>query len=401
MRRIFAQRTAGGVLATWALAGAALAGDRTYTLMELGVPEGADSVVGVRMNGLGQVAGWSQYFGEEPALRGWVWTPGEGFTMLPSPPGTFNGRFRAIDISDSGIVAGDGGFDSGPAWRYEDGEFTTIDPIDGQFIGVMGGVNEAGDVAGWLKDATIVTPDVAFLSINGGETINLTPADGGRATDLNDAGQVCGYTEDQHAVRWTVDGAVLTLGDLGLARSFANRTNDAGSVVGSASSANGNTTKAWIYTDAGGQQLIPGVFENSSAAYALNIHHEVVGMTGVAGPDIPWLWTEAEGVMKLTDLFDFGAHALTAPVVADINDEGMILLRVFDNGVPDFRMVILVPEGGCDADFNGDGSLDILDFVAFQNAFTGGDGAADCDGSGSLNILDFVCFQNLFGTGCP
>ena len=52
------------------------------------------------------------------------------------------------------------------------------------------------------------------------------------------------------------------------------------------------------------------------------------------------------------------------------------------------------------ADFNGDGELNILDFVAFQNAFTSGDPAADCDGSGTLNILDFVCFQQQFTQGC-
>jgi hypothetical protein len=56
--------------------------------------------------------------------------------------------------------------------------------------------------------------------------------------------------------------------------------------------------------------------------------------------------------------------------------------------------------GACYADFNGDGNLNILDFVAVQNAFVGGDPQADCDGSGMLNILDFVCFQNAFGGGC-
>jgi len=56
--------------------------------------------------------------------------------------------------------------------------------------------------------------------------------------------------------------------------------------------------------------------------------------------------------------------------------------------------------GGCEADFNGDGSLDILDFVAFQGAFVDGDPSADCDGNGALNVLDFVCFQGVFAAGC-
>jgi endonuclease/exonuclease/phosphatase family metal-dependent hydrolase len=53
------------------------------------------------------------------------------------------------------------------------------------------------------------------------------------------------------------------------------------------------------------------------------------------------------------------------------------------------------------ADVNGDGVLNILDFVAFQNQFQGGNEAADVNGDGVLNILDFVAFQGLFvGGGC-
>jgi hypothetical protein len=58
------------------------------------------------------------------------------------------------------------------------------------------------------------------------------------------------------------------------------------------------------------------------------------------------------------------------------------------------------PALGCTADFDGDGTLSILDFIAFQNAFTSGDPGADCDGNGTLNILDFVCFQTVFQAGC-
>ena len=63
---------------------------------------------------------------------------------------------------------------------------------------------------------------------------------------------------------------------------------------------------------------------------------------------------------------------------------------------------VCLPDGACDCvpDFNGDGNLDILDFVAFQDAFVAGDPAADIDGDGSLSILDFVAFQNAFNAGC-
>jgi endonuclease/exonuclease/phosphatase family metal-dependent hydrolase len=51
------------------------------------------------------------------------------------------------------------------------------------------------------------------------------------------------------------------------------------------------------------------------------------------------------------------------------------------------------------ADVNQDGSLDILDFVAFQNLFVSGDANADFNGDGELNILDFVAFQEVFTAG--
>ncbi|MFG0284939.1 MAG: choice-of-anchor tandem repeat NxxGxxAF-containing protein [Phycisphaerales bacterium JB039] len=55
----------------------------------------------------------------------------------------------------------------------------------------------------------------------------------------------------------------------------------------------------------------------------------------------------------------------------------------------------------CAADCDGSGTLDIFDFLCFQNLFALGDPAADCDGSGVLDIFDFLCFQNAFGAGCP
>lgn len=54
----------------------------------------------------------------------------------------------------------------------------------------------------------------------------------------------------------------------------------------------------------------------------------------------------------------------------------------------------------CPADFNGDGAVNVLDFVAFQVAWQAMDGNADCNGDGSFNVLDFVCFQGVFQAGC-
>ncbi len=54
----------------------------------------------------------------------------------------------------------------------------------------------------------------------------------------------------------------------------------------------------------------------------------------------------------------------------------------------------------CQADCDGNGTLNIDDFICFQTLFALGDPAADCDASGGLNIDDFICFQTLFALGC-
>ena len=55
---------------------------------------------------------------------------------------------------------------------------------------------------------------------------------------------------------------------------------------------------------------------------------------------------------------------------------------------------------GCRVDLDGDGSLTIFDFLAYQNLFDAGDLAADFDGDGVLTIFDFLAFQNEFDAGC-
>ncbi|MEQ8316324.1 MAG: GC-type dockerin domain-anchored protein [Phycisphaerales bacterium] len=54
----------------------------------------------------------------------------------------------------------------------------------------------------------------------------------------------------------------------------------------------------------------------------------------------------------------------------------------------------------CLPDIDGDCSLTIFDFLAFQNLFDMGSPEADFDGDGSLTLFDFLAFQNAFTVGC-
>jgi len=55
----------------------------------------------------------------------------------------------------------------------------------------------------------------------------------------------------------------------------------------------------------------------------------------------------------------------------------------------------------CYADYDGNGTVNTLDFLAYLNDFNDGAvGADDCDGNGTINTLDFLCFLNAFNAGC-
>jgi len=56
---------------------------------------------------------------------------------------------------------------------------------------------------------------------------------------------------------------------------------------------------------------------------------------------------------------------------------------------------------GCYADCTGEGTLDIFDFICFQDAFVQSLPYGDCTGNGVYDIFDFICFQDAFVVGCP
>jgi hypothetical protein len=54
----------------------------------------------------------------------------------------------------------------------------------------------------------------------------------------------------------------------------------------------------------------------------------------------------------------------------------------------------------CAPDLDGNGVLDLFDFLAFTNLFNAGDPQADFDGDGTLDLFDFLAFTNAFNAGC-
>ena len=54
----------------------------------------------------------------------------------------------------------------------------------------------------------------------------------------------------------------------------------------------------------------------------------------------------------------------------------------------------------CQADFNGDGTVNTVDVLAFLNAWNAGDSSADMNGDGTVNTLDVLVFLNTWNAGC-
>ncbi|MFG0285298.1 MAG: FG-GAP-like repeat-containing protein [Phycisphaerales bacterium JB039] len=64
------------------------------------------------------------------------------------------------------------------------------------------------------------------------------------------------------------------------------------------------------------------------------------------------------------------------------------------------NQVLTITHERCAADINGDGAVDVSDFMEFQVAFAAGAPEADLDGDGRLTVLDFLELLNRFQFGC-
>lgn len=90
-------------------------------------------------------------------------------------------------------------------------------------------------------------------------------------------------------------------------------------------------------------------------------------------------------------------------------DERVMTLREWQDDMYEPEGAVSIPD--CDPDLNMDGSVDILDFLAFFNSYDpcqskpgpcGIDGVnADYNFDGTVDILDFLDFMDAFGDGCP
>jgi len=106
-------------------------------------------------------------------------------------------------------------------------------------------------------------------------------------------------------------------------------------------------------------------------------------------------WTTVE-----IDLAQYGGQDVQLRFEFDTVDEVQNNFRGFQVDAVKIESVSAVCNS-CYADCTGEGTLDIFDFLCFQDAFASADPYADCTGEGTFDIFDFLCFQDAFAAGCP
>jgi hypothetical protein len=54
----------------------------------------------------------------------------------------------------------------------------------------------------------------------------------------------------------------------------------------------------------------------------------------------------------------------------------------------------------CRPDINGDGQVNVADFLAFLSLYSAGSARADVNGDGQINVADFLAFLAAYSAGC-
>lgn len=157
------------------------------------------------VNNVGQVVG---NYSDSGGYRPYIWSGQSGLRPLGLPAGT-TGVVSAIN--DLGVCAGaigtpESGLERAALWTAQ-GELRDLGTLDGAVASQATGINDAGQVVGWFKDASGTMHAFIWTAEDGMREIDELPGDGQHAngndaSDINNLGQVVG------------GGGFLTFGDV-------------------------------------------------------------------------------------------------------------------------------------------------------------------------------------------
>ena len=340
--------------------------------------------------------------------KAYEWTVADGVMMDLD-----FGGFRAInnhgDVLAGGVV------------RLAAGGRLSVPMLDGdRWVGtsalndnlVVGGSSYLSSRSGcrYTRQAIYWTPGGGSVGLE--SEIGIPSAETVAAVNNND--QLVGYTSytgicsDAKAYFYDIgtgehiDLNMLLNGDTG--GSNAYDISDTGIVVGDGY--NGSVIRPWTWSSDKGFTFFEALSPSEpdrAYPYAVNNHGTVVG-TSVVDDMFSWeatMWDADGTTTNLNDLVAAPTDFVLDTAVA-INDRGDIVGYGHYGPAwgPPIAFYMEAVGAACRADVDGDGSLTIFDFLAYQNLFDAGDPLADFDADGVLTLFDFLAFQNEFDAGC-
>jgi len=286
---------------------------------------------------------------------GYAWDSENGLTQIPGfgyPGGVF-----AYDVSSPGQVVGYSiGYDNfehayvwdrvGGTRRFADfGKYSNGWDMQSRAYGT----NDLGQIVGvWDKEGGL-SYEAGFLYTPGQGWVDLPRlyADRGvQALQVNNAGQIIGYSSDDHygtPIMWNPDGTIVELGHLlNQRQNFLGDINENGYIcgftygplgnVGYVRSPDGTYTPIYSPHNPRGWMNVSGLNNHQQAAATYFRDQEFVGA----------LWSEDTGTLTLNDWIDTAYSGWNITQANSINDAGMIVGQGRYKGGP-YRGILLTP----------------------------------------------------------
>jgi probable HAF family extracellular repeat protein len=328
-----------------------------------------------------------------------LWTPEEGFTTLPRPPGVYSSA--ASDINDDGVIVGTyevGGIGT-RGFVYESGQFSEVPPHPGGMWSWCSAINNQRTVVGGRSIGPGINPYNAFIWWTEEEwftDLGVMSGPNSSATAVGPDGQIVGWSGNGGSINaaflWQ-DGNLTLLGPIpGGATSQARDVGPQGTVVGSGRMQQlpGGPIYGFLWRDGEFQLIDPIPGYDTSGASGINSVQQVIGACAPLGytPVRAYVWQH--GVTHdLNDLVSRDTSNID--LVGAINDQGQILAAA---GI---HCLLLTPVGRPLGDLDIDCKVGITDFLRLLGDWGKALSPADLNADGTVDQTDFTILIKNWG----